>query len=448
MARCPECGTERYTGRFCGHCGAALPSGRLASRAPDGGDGSELATNSTPSRRRWTAGAVVAVAVGIAVAFQGSSGDRSAPDQGRAQPTSASASPQSGPPPLPTTVPESCPDEVVGCVLWRTDLTDATSITVPVAGRDPRHAYLGAVLPDGGGALYAIDPANGIQLWRRRLPGPPRAPTVTPWGAVVVAYDDPRAGSGLRSYNPDTGELGWQAEGALAGRTTAGPVVAGRTVASAGPRQLMLHHQDTGAVTLIEVDGTPAAMLGGGDGDAATFLVLMDDGVRAYATDGSTRWTATASTMGTAMPDGRTVLVEPPDQVVGIAGARGEVWRRTIDILAIPPVVAGSEAVLSAPDGSLIRLSLEDGTDLGRVDLEEGLVSGPFTIDGGTAFLPTCGGVTAITLATGEEVFATGLPSGPAACGDLPTVVPGEGGPLLVGTGTRLHGLIRASSVP
>ena len=453
MARCPECGTEQDTGRFCGHCGAAL--------AAPGRDGSEEDRASDRweghgrSRRRWTVGALTAIVIGIVVAAVITARDATRPGTEQAAPdtpvgTTLPPVPASDdPPPRPVTTPGDCPDATPGCIAWHTDFPGTEAVTRPALGNDPRHAYLAGFTIDRAGALYAIDPGNGIQLWRRRLPGPPRTPVVTPWGTVVVVYDDPRAGSGIRGFDPDTGELRWQAEGALASQANLSPAAAGDTLAIAAPDRMLLQHLDGNTVTIVEYEGSPTGLLGGGEGGDATFLVQTDLGeVTAYAPDGSVRWSRTSTVLGTAVSQGRTVLLDLPGQVVGVDIRTGEAWRIQAQIHRFPPTVVGDRVFLTTRNGEIVQLSLTDGRELARSAWPVEIGDRGVLVHEGTMYVPTCAAVIAADADTGQELWATGLEAPEPVCATVPVVEREQDVELLVTVLNRLYGLVPEPSAP
>lgn len=454
MARCRECGTEQDTGRFCGHCGADVSASSPTEEDP-GGQGIHHWEDHRPSPRRWTTGAVAAVLIAIVVATVFTSGDVAEPGLEQATPDvptipSPSRSPMpSAPPPLPVTSPGSCPDATPGCIAWHTDFPSTEGLTSPVAGTDPRHAYVGGSLPDGTGALYAIDPGNGIQLWRRRLPGPPLTPLVTPWRTVAVVYDHPGGGSGVREFDPETGEIRWQVEGVLSGQPTVAPTAAGSTLAVAGSGRMLLRHLDGNAVTIVEIDGSPTDLLGAGDGADGTFLVQTDLGrATAYAPDGSVRWSRTSTALGTAVSLGRTALLDHPGHIVGVDVHTGDEWRVRSDVAEVRPIVAGDAVVVVTRDGEIVRLSLDDGRELGRIRFEGITAPTPFAVDGDLAYVATCAGIAAYGLETGEEIWATGLDTPEGACADVPVISQGPDVELLVSIADRVYGSVPGPSVP
>lgn len=440
MPTCPECGTEQTDSRFCAHCGAALP------RPAASGDASRHAgweDRAHHPRRGRTAGTVVAaVLVAVALAAVALGQDRDAPQTAPSPagdvPTATELAAELPTPPRPVTDAMACPDGQPGCVLWRTDFPGVDGLTAPTPGRDPRHVYVGASLPDGGGALYAIDPTNGIQLWRRPLPGPPQRPLLAPGGSVVIAHGDPD-GTGLRAFDPDTGRLRWQLGGALQVPSSVGPAAAGGTVAVGGPGGVVLRPSDGRPVTLIELDDVPVGLLGWGGGPDAGFLVQTNgEQVRAHARDGSLLWARTGSRLGTAVEEGRSAVVDAPDHVVGVDVRAGEVWRTRVAVGDGPLVVNDGHVFTLSRAGELVRLSLEDGRELGRTSLPEPTPA--FAVDRGMLFPHRCGEVRALDVRTGQELWSTPLEPPGHRCVTLPVGAPGDG-LLLVGAGDALYGL-------
>lgn len=385
---------------------------------------------------------VAAVLVAVAVAAVALGPDREEPESGANPggdvPTSTELAVDLPTPPRPVTEAMACPDGRPGCALWRTDFPGVGELTAPTPGRDPRHAYVGASLPDGGGALYAVDPTNGIQLWRRPLPGPPQRPLLTPVGAVVIAHGDP-AGTGLRAFDPDTGRLRWQLEGALQGTLSAGPAVAGGTVAVGGPGGMVLRPSDGRPVTLIELEDVPVGLLGWGEGPDAAFLVQTSgEQVRGHAPDGSPLWSRTGSRLGTAVEDGRSAVLDAPGHVVGLDVRTGELWRTRVDVGDGPLVVSDGRVFALSRAGELVRLSLVDGRELGRTSLPQPTPA--FAVELGMLFPHRCDEVLAVDVRAGQELWSTPLEPAGRRCATLPVAAPGDG-LLLVSAGDALYGL-------
>lgn len=437
MPTCPECGTEQADSRFCGHCGATLPR----TDVPDDGSGRAGWEDRADPRSGRTAWAVVAaVLVAVAVAAVALGPDRDAPEAAPAGDvtTSTELAVDLPTPPRPVTEAMACPDGQAGCALWRTYFPGIGELTAPTAGRDPRHSYVGATLPDGTGALYAVDPTNGIQLWRRPLPGPPLRPLLAPRGAVVMAYED-QTGTGLRAFDPDNGRLRWQLDGALQGTTSAGPAVAGGTVAVGGPGGVVLRPSDGRPVTLIELEDVPVGLLGWGEGPDAAFLIQTNgEQVRGHAPDGSLLWARTGSRLGTAVEGGRSAVLDAPDHVVGLDVRGGEVWRTRVDVGDGPVVVSDGAVFTVSRAGELVRLSLVDGREVGRATLPE--VPPAFAVYRGMLFPPSCSEIIAVDVHTGGVLWTTALDRSGGDCADLPVAASGDG-PLLVSAGDALYGL-------
>lgn len=359
-------------------------------------------------------------------------------------PTPAADAPTSGglasppAPPLPVTTVEHCPEADAGCTVWRTGFPEAQALTTPTAGADPRHVYVGATLPDGTGALYAIDPTNGIQLWRRPLPGPPQRPLLAPWGEVVVAHGDAAGGTSLRSFDPFTGEARGRPGPSLPFRATVPPVAAGDTLALAGPGRMLLRRSDSTAGTIVPLDGAPVDLLTGQDDGGAVFLVHTDRSLQAHAPDGSLVWGMSGGVLGTAQSGGRTAVLEP-GAVVGIRTRDGELWRTDVEAAGVAPVVFDGEVLVVTTDAEIVRLSIEDGSELGRYAWPVE-VAGGLTVHDGTLYAPTCAGVVAVDARAGRTRWTTQLGSPSGRCADRPVAAPGDG-LLLVGVGDALYGL-------
>lgn len=439
MPICPECDTEQVGGRFCGHCGGALPR----TDAPDDERG-HTAWEDRPDRGTgWATRALVAVVlVAAAVAAMTLDPRRAEPETDPTpaadDPTSTELAVAQPTPPRPVTEAMACPDGRPGCAVRRTDFPGVGGLTAPTPGRDPRHAYVAASFPDGTGALYAIDPTNGIQLWRRPLPGRPRPPVVTPWGTVVVAYGG-TATSGLRAFNPDTGDLSWQREAALETPVVGGPVAAGGTLAVVGPERLLLRSFEGRVVTFVTLGAPASGILAHDDERGATFLVQTDqEQVRAYTEGGALLWTRTSSDLARAAVDGRTAIVEAPGHVVGVDVRTGEVWRTRQEVGGTPPIVAAGSVFVTTAAGELVRLSLEDGRELGRTTLPP--MPRAFTVEGVVLLAPSCADVTAHDVRTGETLWSLPLRDPGAGCASTPVPAPG-GETLLISAGRSLYGL-------
>lgn len=434
MATCPECATEQAGSRFCGHCGALMPSPAEPSGEPP------LETAAEPRRSPvvWTLVALVAVLVAVVVATSRDIGDELAPAQ--ADDRAGEEEPLTSAPPRPETVAGDCPDEEPGCALWRTDLRGAVATTRATPGGDARHAYLGATLPDGTGALYAIDPTNGIQLWRRRLPGRAHRPVVSALGPVVVAYDDPGGGTGIGVFDPHTGELRERIDRALHRRATTAPATAGPVVAVAVPARLLLFRVDGATSRSVELPGTPTALLAIATAEDVTVLVQTGGGMLlAYDADGSLLWDMPSSTLGVGAEGGRSVLLERPGEVVGVDIRRGEVWRTSLRVANVPPVVHHGEILVTTRTGELVRLALTSGVEIGRYPWPVEVGGDGFTRDGAAVYVPTCAGVVAADARDGRERWFAPLEARFGACAGQPTVA-GDGH-VLVGSGARLYGL-------
>lgn len=335
-----------------------------------------------------------------------------------------------------------CSAETPPCATWEIAFPEVEAITLPTIGADSRHVYLGAALEAGAGALYAIDPTNGIQLWRRPLPGSPQRPAFSDLGVVVVAYDDPVGGTGVRTFDPETGELLSRTGAGLFAQATGPPATAGSMFAVGGPRRMLLHSLGDTSVTIVELTDIPVALLGSGDRDRPAVVLQTDhEEARAYGSDGSVLWGRTSSVLGTAVEDGRTALLDLPGHVVGVDVSGGEIWRTPLGVDRFAPIVADGEVLVRTLGGEAARLSLVDGRELGRSRWE--VLAGPdVTVDDGIAYVPTCPGFVAVDVASGQALWDLDLSSQTSRCAE-PAVAPPDGGPLLVVAGNRLYGVPR-----
>lgn len=441
MPTCPECGTEQGTGRFCGRCGAVI--------APRGGappdpldrpfDEPESASWGRRSWLVWIAGTLLVVLVGVLVAVTTGADEQPSSDPGVAGPAEP-PSPATPIPPRPVTTVGDCTAEgPPGCTRWHLDLPGAVAITAAARGGDARHAYLGATFADGSGALYAIDPTNGIQLWRRGLPGAVRQPVVTAHGPVAVVFDEPSGGTGVATFDPDTGELRRHLARDLPWRASVPPVAVGPLVAVAGPGGMLVARTDDGATTRIELPGVPDQLLAADVDDPVFVVVNAGGGILAHDGDGAFLWKTSGSTLGTGAEAGRSAVLDRPGQVVGIDVRRGETWRTRLQATDVPPAVDDGEVLVTTREGQLVRLDLASGAELGRYPwpVEVGAIG--LTRHEGVLYIPTCSGMVAADAPDGQRRWSTELEAPFGTCAEAPTVIPD--GNVLVSAGVRLYGL-------
>jgi outer membrane protein assembly factor BamB len=273
-------------------------------------------------------------------------------------------------------------------------------------------------------ALLALQASDGAERWSDERDGAPVAPAIAAVGKTeAVVYTDGRGPdtSVVRAVDLRDGSPLWDAPPSLDDESRTG-VTVDETQAYVG--------DESGNVSAISlVDGTvtwtahTTGNLGGpvaaGDGIVVAVVAASDDARSASivafdAATGEERWSvspdATATFGSLASITGGAVVVALPDgSVVGLSGDDGsEVWRERIPGLVSPfvaPAIAGESVVVADSNGTVHLVT--PGGDRAWVFAfnEPVLRASPVVVSGAALVGFEDGSIGAVALDTGHMVF-------------------------------------------
>ena len=251
-------------------------------------------------------------------------------------------------------------DRADGKELWRRNYDTGFLASPAVSGEL-------VVIGDVEGNLYAIDAKSGDQRWKQTTDGEISGAVAFHDGNVLVTSQDGKLycfslkdGSPLWTYRTDD-------------QIRCSPTVAGgRTFLGGCDGQLHVVDLKTGTAM-----GEPLP-LGGPTGSTPSvsgtkaFLPIMDGAILAFDyQQGTELWRHEDAERpqeyrnSAAISDSLVIVSSQYKQVDAISIETGKLqWRHTLRRRAdASPVIAGNDVWIAATDGRLVRLSLADGTD-------------------------------------------------------------------------------------
>ncbi|TVP71699.1 MAG: quinoprotein [Rhodobacteraceae bacterium] len=300
-----------------------------------------------------------------------------------------------------------------GATVWTRDLT-------PAFVRSPDAASGGGLAIAGGrlfvtsafGMLYALDLANGAEIWSKRFDAAlSAAPTVSGRHVYVVASD-----STAWAIDAASGQTDWQASGAPSPSSMIGgaaPAVTGDLVLFPTPAgELIAAQRDTGQVMWRRaVAGTRLGVAYASVTDVTGDPVVQGDVIyvgnqsgRVMAlsrSDGRPIWTATEAAYGPVWPVGGSIfMLSDRNRLLRLDAASGDViWGQDLPLFTetrerrraaiyphYGPTLAGGQLIVGSGDGVLRRFDPVSGAITGETPLRSGAAVAPIVV-GGTLYV-------------------------------------------------------------
>lgn len=305
-----------------------------------------------------------------------------------------------------------------GETLWSVDLTPARDGQNDAGGGGLAYGDGKLIVSSGFGALRALDPASGSELWKQDLDAPATgAPSISRGLVYAVAGDNV-----AWAVNADNGRVVWQLQGASdVSNVSGGPAPAltddlvifafGSGEMQAAFRKGGLRRWDAtvagqrrgfavGSVSDITGDPVVAGnVVYAGSHSGRIVAVNKDSGARI--------WTAKDGALGPVWPAGGSVFaVTDRNELVRLDAETGtRIWgtrlpffvredrRRRVEIVAhYGPVIAGGRVLVASNDGLLRSFDPVSGALTGTVEVPGGATTNP-VIAGGTLYLVSRNGV-------------------------------------------------------
>ncbi|SMX34457.1 PQQ-like beta-propeller repeat protein [Actibacterium lipolyticum] len=304
-----------------------------------------------------------------------------------------------------------------GAVLWSADLTPATERAEDASGGGLAFGDGRLFVTTGFGALVALDPATGQELWEQKTEAAVSGAPSYRDGLVYVVSRDNRAWA----ITADDGRVQWQLPGTPSESGMVGgaaPAVTDRlavfpfgssemvaTLRKSGVRvwASSISGQRRGRVytTISDITGDPVV-----DGNVIYVGNQSGRTVAISASSGERLWTANDGAYSPVFPAGDSVfLVSDQAELVRLDAATGErVWavelpyfvkektkRRKSIYAHYGPVLAGGRLVVASDDGLVRFFSPESGALVGTLELPSGASAEP-VVAGSTLYLVTSNG--------------------------------------------------------
>nr|WP_207186942.1 PQQ-like beta-propeller repeat protein [Rhodovulum imhoffii] len=292
---------------------------------------------------------------------------------------------------------------ISGARLWATDLTPALERGKEASGGGLAHGEGKLFVSTGFGALVALDPATGREIWRQRTGAAVTgAPTYRDGLVYVVSRDNTawaiRAGDGriqwqLPGAPSPSGVIGGAAP-AISDRLAVFPFGSAElaaTLRQSGVRvwAATISGQRRGTVYAKVMDITADPVI---DGQVIYTGTQSGRVVALRANSGERIWTAEEGALGPVLPVGGAVyLISDQARLVRLDAQTGAiVWakempyytkervrRRKAVYPHYGPVLAGGRLVVASGDGVIRSFSPQSGALLSTVDLPGGAASRP-----------------------------------------------------------------------
>ncbi|TCO70955.1 PQQ-like beta-propeller repeat protein [Rhodovulum euryhalinum] len=299
-----------------------------------------------------------------------------------------------------------------GGVLWSADLTPPSERKADASGGGLAYGDGRLFATTGFGALVALDPATGAELWTQRTDAPVTGAPAYRDGLVYVVSRDARAWA----VRAEDGRVQWQLPGTPAPSGMVGgaaPAVSDRlAVFPIGSAELVATLRQSGVrVWQASVAGQRRGFV------YATVTDIMADPVisgnvlytgnqsgRAVALEansGERLWTAEEGAYGAVVPVGGSVfMVSDQAQLVRLDADTGQtIWavdmpyftkeklkRRKAIHAHFGPVLAGGRLWVASDDGLMRAFSPESGALVTTVEVPGGAASRP-VVAGGTLYV-------------------------------------------------------------
>jgi outer membrane protein assembly factor BamB len=340
----------------------------------------------------------------------------------------------------------------------RPDAAWGRTLSAPVVAGD-------TVVVAAPNALLAFDLSGGSKRWSVARDGAAVVPAVAATGeGPIVVYTDGRGpdDATVKAVDLASGEPAWGAPPALRDESKTGVTVDG-TRAFVG--------DESGRLSAIDVaDGTPAwaepvgtltGPVAAGDGIVAAVVAASDANrsttvVAFDAETGDRRWSVTpdaAASFGSlpSITDGAVVVAFPDGSVLGLSTDDGsELWSQRIPALVSPfvaPALADESVFLADSNGGLHRITPGDGASWLFAFNEAVLRASPVVAGDAAVVGFEDGSIGAVALDTGHMVFrssASNVPvRGIALTTDALVVVrSGTAGPAIVAFGADPAGTL------
>lgn len=252
------------------------------------------------------------------------------------------------------------------------------------------------VIGDVDGNVYALDVKSGQQRWQAKTEGEIYGSPAFHQDKVLIASQDGK----LYCFAAQNGSLVWTYQ--TNDQVRCSPTIAGnRTFLGGCDEQLHVVDLNTGkaATEPLPLDGptgsTPSILA-----DQA-FLPIMNGVVLAFDWKQGTelwRWQDQQRDQeyrsSAAVTKDRVVVSSEFKQIDALSAKTGKhLWRHTLRKRAeASPVIAGQDVWIASTDGRLIRLSLEDGTERWQYEIRGAFLAAP-AIAGNELFIADDEGV-------------------------------------------------------
>ncbi len=299
-----------------------------------------------------------------------------------------------------------------GDMLWQTDLTPAQDNPTDAGGGGLAYGDGLLYVTSGFGALYALDPATGQEVWAQDLGAPTTAAPSVSRGLVYVVAGDNTAWA----LNSKTGRIAWQLSSVGdVSNVSGGPAPAvsdDLVIFASGSGELQAAFRRGGlrrwdAVVAGQRKGFAVNSISDITGDPIivgnrVFAGSHQGRIVALNKDSGARlWTAKDGAVGPIWPAGGSLFaVTDRNELVRLDAATGErIWgtklplfvnedrRRRVEIFAhYGPVVAGNRVIVASNDGQIRSFDPVSGDLVSTTELPGGAASDP-VVAGSTLYV-------------------------------------------------------------
>ncbi|RSK35935.1 quinoprotein [Rhodovulum iodosum] len=304
-----------------------------------------------------------------------------------------------------------------GQVLWSQDLTPVSERNSDATGGGLAYGDGRLFATTGFGALVALDPQTGAELWRQRTDAAVTGAPAYRDGLVYVVSRDNRAWA----IKAENGRVQWQLPGtpspsgmvggaapAVGDRLAVFPFASSELVATlrqSGVRvwSAAVSGQRRGRVYATVTDITADPVI---DGDTIYTGNQSGRAVALKASSGERIWTAEHGAYGAVLPvAGAVFLISDQGKLVRLDAGSGEtVWdvdlpyytrervrRRKAIFAHYGPVLAGGRLIVASDDGLIRSFSPNSGALLSTVEIPGGASTRP-VVAGGTLYVVSAKG--------------------------------------------------------
>lgn len=304
-----------------------------------------------------------------------------------------------------------------GEMLWSTDLSPASDKAKDASGGGLAFGAGKLFATTGFGALVALDPETGAEIWRQRLDA---AVSGTPLVQGDIVYVTSRNGKAWAIATKD-GRIRWSLPSAPTTAVRVGgaaPALTDRLVVFPfGSGEMIGALKKSGIrVWSASVSGERRGRAYANISDISADPVVVDNAiyagnpsgrlVKVDAINGERIWTATEGALSPVVPAGGSLfLVSDAAELVRLSAETGEVlwkqalpgWtkekvrRRKAVYANFGPLLAGGKLWVGSDDGTLRSFDPQSGAPAGEVALPGGAASNPVIV-GGTLYIVSAKG--------------------------------------------------------